>query len=79
MAFTNKVATTPVRGAGRPQAVFAMERLMDSAAHELGLDPARPAPAQPTSGPNRCLIPSGSIFRDGKPLVYDSGDYPALP
>ena len=39
--FTNKVATTPVRGAGRPQAAFVMERLMDRVARELGLDPAR--------------------------------------
>ena len=40
VAYTNKVPTTPVRGAGRPQAVFAMERLLDRAAHELSLDPA---------------------------------------
>src|SRR3546814_6315500 len=39
-ALTNKVATTPVRGAGRPQAVFVMERLMDRVARELKLDPA---------------------------------------
>ena len=38
--FTNKVATTPVRGAGRPQACFAMERLLDRVARELDLDPA---------------------------------------
>ena len=35
-----QVPTTPVRGAGRPQAVFAMERLMDRAARELELDRA---------------------------------------
>ena len=38
VALTNKVAVTPVRGAGRPQAVFAMERLMDRAADKLGID-----------------------------------------
>ena len=45
VAYTNKVPTTPVRGAGRPQAVFAMERLMDRAARELALDRPRSAGA----------------------------------
>jgi aerobic carbon-monoxide dehydrogenase large subunit len=76
VAYTNKVPTTPVRGAGRPQAVFAMERLMDRAAQALGIDPAEIR--------RRNLIASeqmpyavGLTFRDGKPVVYDSGDYPA--
>ena len=37
-ALTNKVPVTPVRGAGHPQAVFAMERLLDAAADGLGID-----------------------------------------
>jgi carbon-monoxide dehydrogenase large subunit len=76
VAYTNKVATTPVRGAGRPQAVFAMERLMDRAARELKIDPAELR--------RRNLIQKeqmpyavGLTFRDGKPVTYDSGDYPA--
>ncbi|MEK9643989.1 MAG: xanthine dehydrogenase family protein molybdopterin-binding subunit [Alphaproteobacteria bacterium] len=75
VALTNKVAVTPVRGAGRPQAVFAMERLMDRAAEKLGMDRAEIR--------RRNLIPTeempyslGLIFRDGKPMTYDSGDYP---
>ncbi len=75
VALTNKVAVTPVRGAGRPQAVFAMERLLDRAADGLGLDRAEIR--------RRNLIPAdqmpyslGLIFRDGKPMTYDSGDYP---
>ncbi len=75
VALTNKVAVTPVRGAGRPQAVFAMERLMDRAADKLGMDRAEIR--------RRNLIPTeempyslGLIFRDGKPMTYDSGDYP---
>ncbi len=75
VALTNKVAVTPVRGAGRPQAVFAMERLMDRAADKLGVDRAEIR--------RRNLIPTeempyslGLIFRDGKPMTYDSGDYP---
>ncbi len=75
VALTNKVATTPVRGAGRPQAVFAMERLMDRAARELNLDPAeirRRNFVQPEQMP----YAAGLTFRDGKPVIYDSGDYP---
>ncbi len=76
VAFTNKPPVAPVRGAGRPQAVFAMERLMDKAAGKLGLDPAelrRRNLVQPAQMPYAV----GLIFRDGKPLTYDSGDYPA--
>ena len=75
VALTNKVHVTPVRGAGRPQAVFTMERLMDKAADAMGLDRAEIR--------RRNLIPAdrmpykvGLIFRDGKPIMYDSGDYP---
>jgi carbon-monoxide dehydrogenase large subunit len=75
VVLTNKVPTTPVRGAGRPQAVFAMERLMDRVARELRIDRAelrRRNFIQPEQMPYEV----GLIFRDGKPLVYDSGDYP---
>ena len=75
VALTNKVATTPVRGAGRPQAVFAMERLMDRVARELGLDPAE-VRRRNFIQPQQMPYAVGLIFRDGKPLVYDSGDYP---
>jgi aerobic carbon-monoxide dehydrogenase large subunit len=75
VVLTNKVPTTPVRGAGRPQAVFAMERLLDRVARELDIDRAelrRRNFIQPEQMPYKV----GLIFRDGKPLVYDSGDYP---
>lgn len=73
--LTNKVATTPVRGAGRPQAVFAMERLMDRVAKELKLDPAE-VRIRNFIQPEQMPYPVGLTFRDGKPLIYDSGDYP---
>ena len=38
-AVTNTVSTTPYRSAGRPEAIFVIERLIDLAADELGLDP----------------------------------------
>ena len=75
VALTNKVAVTPVRGAGRPQAVFAMERLMDRAADGIGMDRAeirRRNFIQPEQMPYSTEL----IFRDGKPMTYDSGDYP---
>ena len=40
LASTNKVPVTPVRGAGRPQGTFVMERLIDRIAQALGLDRA---------------------------------------
>jgi carbon-monoxide dehydrogenase large subunit len=75
VSLTNKVATTPVRGAGRPQAVFAMERLMDRVAKELRLDPAE-VRFRNFIQPEQMPYSVGLIFRDGKPLIYDSGDYP---
>jgi carbon-monoxide dehydrogenase large subunit len=74
--FTNKIQTTPVRGAGRPEAVTTMERLMDRVARELKLDPAevrRRNFIQPAQMPYNV----GIVFRDGRPVTYDSGDYPA--
>ena len=75
VVLTNKVPTTPVRGAGRPQAVFAMERLMDRVARELQLDRAE-VRRRNFIQPEQMPYEVGLIFRDGKPLVYDSGDYP---
>ena len=75
VVLTNKVATTPVRGAGRPQAVFAMERLMDRVARELKLDAAE-VRFRNFIQPQQMPYAVGLTFRDGKPLIYDSGDYP---
>jgi carbon-monoxide dehydrogenase large subunit len=75
VVLTNKVPTTPVRGAGRPQAVFAMERLLDRVARELKLDRAE-VRRRNFIRPEQMPYEVGLIFRDGKPLVYDSGDYP---
>ncbi|HSQ12038.1 MAG TPA: molybdopterin cofactor-binding domain-containing protein [Candidatus Deferrimicrobium sp.] len=36
--FTNTIATGPYRGAGRPESVLNIERLIDKAARELGMD-----------------------------------------
>ena len=75
VALTNRVPTTVVRGAGRPQAVFAMERLMDRVARELGIDRAE-VRTRNMIGPEQMPYSVGLVFRDGKPLIYASGDFP---
>jgi len=72
--FTNKIFVTPFRGAGRQHGVFVMERLLDLAAKELGMDRVEIR--------RRNLIPPDAfpydnkiIYQDFAPLVYDSGNY----
>jgi len=75
VVLTNRVPTTVVRGAGRPQAVFAMERLMDRVARELVIDRAE-LRRRNMIRPEQMPYSVGLVFRDGKPLVYASGDFP---
>ncbi|MQA82863.1 MAG: molybdopterin-dependent oxidoreductase [Streptosporangiales bacterium] len=74
--YTNTVIVTPYRGAGRPQGVFAMERTMDAIAAELGLDRTE-VRARNFITPDEMPYDHGLVFQDGRPLIYDSGDYPA--
>jgi aerobic carbon-monoxide dehydrogenase large subunit len=74
--YTNTVTVTPYRGAGRPQGVFAMERTMDAIAERLGRDRAEVRELN-FIRPDEMPYDHGLIFQDGRPLVYDSGDYPA--
>lgn len=72
--FTNKMIVTPYRGAGRQHGVFVIERLLDVAARELGIDPVeirRRNFIAPTDFPYENKI----IYQDFTPLVYDSGNY----
>jgi aerobic carbon-monoxide dehydrogenase large subunit len=74
---TTKMANAPYRGAGRPEAVFAMDRIVDRLARALGLDPAelrRRNYLTAADLPYELDIP----YRDGNRLVYDSGDCRAL-
>src|SRR5665811_2123187 len=74
--YTNTVMVTPYRGAGRPQGVYAMERTMDAIADYLGLDRTEVRSAnfiQVEDMP----YDHGLLFQDGRPLMYDSGDFPA--
>ena len=73
--YTNKISTTPVRGAGRPQGVFVMERMMDRLAAATGLDRAE-VRRRNFIAPEQMPYKVGIVFRDGRPVTYDSGDYP---
>jgi len=74
--YTNTVIVTPYRGAGRPQGVWCIERTMDRIARYLGKDRTevrRVNLVQPEEMP----WDTGLIFQDGRPAIYDSGDFPA--
>jgi CO/xanthine dehydrogenase Mo-binding subunit len=76
--FTNKPIVTPVRGAGRQHGVFVMERLLDLAARELGIDRVE-IRRRNLLAPGDFPHDHGIIFQDFTSLTYDSGDYlPAL-
>jgi len=69
--YTNATPVEAYRGAGRPEATFMVERMVDLLANELGMDPAEVR--------RRNFIPK---FDDGHDVVtgltYDSGDYPGI-
>jgi aerobic carbon-monoxide dehydrogenase large subunit len=74
LAVTNKVPVTPVRGAGQPQGVFAMERLLDRVACELGLDRAA-VRSRNLVRPDQMPCDKPFKTRAGVPVVIDSGDF----
>jgi CO/xanthine dehydrogenase Mo-binding subunit len=74
--YTNTVLVTPYRGAGRPQGCFAMERTMDAIADALGIDRAE-VRSRNFILPEEMPYDHGLLFQDGRPLKYDSGDFPA--
>ena len=66
---TNKVSTTAYRGAGRPEAATAIERMVDRFADEIGMDPAEVR--------FKNLVPRFTEpYTTGIGTVYDVGDYP---
>jgi len=74
--YTNKVTAMVVRGAGRPQAVYVMETLMDGIARELNMDPAE-VRRRNFIQKDEYPYSVGILYRDNNPLEYDSGNYPA--
>lgn len=68
--FTNKIPTTAYRGAGRPEAAYILERVMDQIARELKLDPVEVR--------RRNFIPPDAFpYETVTGIRYDSGDYEA--
>ncbi|MFP3913616.1 MAG: xanthine dehydrogenase family protein molybdopterin-binding subunit [Actinomycetota bacterium] len=76
VVYTNLVPTSPIRGAGRPNAVFAMERCVDAVARTLGLDPVEVRRRNFVADPASHTLPL--LARNGEPIRYDAGDYAAL-
>ena len=69
--LTNTAPTGPYRGAGRPEAVHRIERIMDFAASRLGVDPAELR--------RRNLVRKSELpYRLVSGLAYDSGDFPRV-
>jgi carbon-monoxide dehydrogenase large subunit len=66
--YTNTTPTGPYRGAGRPEATYAIERVIDVAARELKVDPLELR--------RRNLIPTQAMpFKTGLVFTYDCGDF----
>ncbi len=72
--FTNKTCTSPVRGAGRPNAAYAMERLIETVARGLDLDPADVRRRNFVRA-DQFPYETGGKLPNGSPATYDSGDY----
>ena len=69
--FTNTTPTDAYRGAGRPEATYAIERAIDALAREVGLDAAEIR--------RRNFLPAGDMVQSPGGLAFDSADYePAL-
>jgi carbon-monoxide dehydrogenase large subunit len=69
--FTNTVPVGPYRGAGRPEASYLIERIVDRAARQLGLDAAELR--------RRNLVDASQMpYATGLVFTYDCGDFPAI-
>ncbi len=68
--LTNTNSTAPYRGAGRPEATYVIERLIDDAARELGVDAVDLR--------KKNLVPASAMpYRTATGVTYDCGDFPA--
>ena len=77
VVFTNTITNSPVRGAGRPNAAYAMERVIETVARFLKLEPAE---VRRRNFIHKDDFPyqTGLIHFNGRPMIYDSGDYHSL-
>jgi carbon-monoxide dehydrogenase large subunit len=66
--FSNTNPTCPYRGAGRPEASYCIERIIDIAAREIGIDPVELR--------RRNMIPPAAMpYKTGLTFTYDSGEF----
>lgn len=70
-AHTNTLPTAPYRGAGRPEATYVIERLVDAAAQETGLDPVE-------LRQRNLLTPDQLPHTTPMGMTYDCGDFPEV-
>jgi carbon-monoxide dehydrogenase large subunit len=66
--LTNRTPTGPYRGAGRPEAIYLIERLMDAAAREMKIDPAE-------LRRRNLIAPAQMPYKNAMAQVYDSGEF----
>jgi carbon-monoxide dehydrogenase large subunit len=76
--YTNRVPVTPYRGAGQPQAVFVIERVLDLVARETGRDRAQVRLANLVRPDEMPYDVGLANYRGSSNVVYDSGDFPAV-
>jgi aerobic carbon-monoxide dehydrogenase large subunit len=67
--YTNAAPTGPYRGAGRPEAIFLIERMMDRLAYELDMDPIE-------LRLRNFIAPTEFPYKNAAGVTYDSGNYP---
>ena len=75
LAFTHKVPTMTVRGAGRPEAIFVIERMLDRVAEKLALDPLEIRRINAVR-PDDLPWNTGLTSRDGEKIIYENVDVP---
>ena len=69
--LTHCAATGAYRGAGRPEAIYAVERLLDAAARELGIDPAE-------LRRRNMIAPAQMPYRNPMAQIYDCGNFESI-
>lgn len=74
VVFTNKIIATPIRGAGRPQGIYIVERMLDIAAKKLGLSPIE-IRKRNFIPPDAFPYEHNIIDQAFSPLILDSGNY----
>jgi CO/xanthine dehydrogenase Mo-binding subunit len=75
VAYSHRVPLGAVRGAGRPQGTYVMDRVVDLAARELKLDPVE-IRFKNFVQPHEMPYSTGFPLPGGKTVTFDSGDYP---